>query len=243
MAVLTASILSAVGITSVSAALSSTAFTVGTSAISWGVAIDTALTLGVAAASAATTAVSAAEQSAALKQQARSAEEAAAAKREAEYASARSVDFARENRLRILRAQQRDLIAKNRAALGASSIDSAGTPLLLEIDNAMNSELDIQNTAINFNEEAKGRRYSGDLAFAAGKNEGAALRAQSRATIASGMTSAGLQFGTALLTAGSSLLAKARPVVQELTPVSHTPAYTSRSARFVPFDRVPRYQM
>ena len=47
--------------------------------------------------------------------------------------------------------------------IGAGGLDYSGTPLLVEINNAMNMELDIQNERINVENENRLTRYRGQL--------------------------------------------------------------------------------
>lgn len=130
-------------------------------------AISTAVSVAVSVATAITSGVIGYQQN---KAQAKNAEAMAEQERaNAERARAASEQQAKQIEQkqaaeeRIQRERNRSLLARNRARIGAGGLDYSGTPLLVEIGNAMDMELDLQNSRINAQNEMQNARYQGHL--------------------------------------------------------------------------------
>lgn len=130
-------------------------------------AISTAVSVAVSVATAITSGVIGYQQN---KAQAKNAEAMAEQERaNAERARAASEQQAKQIEQkqvaeeRIQRERNRSLLAQNRARIGAGGLDYSGTPLLVEIGNAMDMELDLQNSRINAQNEMQNARYQGHL--------------------------------------------------------------------------------
>lgn len=113
-------------------------------------------------------------------------------------------------RERALRAQMKSKLAQNRAVIGAGGLDYSGTPLLVEINNAMNMEMDIQNERINVENENRLTRYRGQLESISYQNKAIENRfaakqykQQGRNALMKGM----LEAGASVVTAGAGMFA------------------------------------
>lgn len=113
-------------------------------------------------------------------------------------------------RERLLRAQMKSKLAQNRAVIGAGGLDYSGTPLLVEINNAMNMEMDIQNERINVENENRLTRYRGQLESISYQNKAIENRfaakqykQQGRNALMKGM----LEAGASVVTAGAGMFA------------------------------------
>lgn len=118
-------------------------------------------------------------------------------------------------RERALRAQMKSKLAQNRAVIGAGGLDYSGTPLLVEINNAMNMELDIQNERINVENENRLTRYRGQLESLSYQNKAIENRfaakqykRQGRNALLNGMVEA----GGSVLRAGAGMFASGTKV-------------------------------
>lgn len=74
-------------------------------------------------------------------------------------------------RERAMRERNKALLAKNRSRIGAGGLDYSGTPLLVEINNAMNMELDVLQERNNAANEAQNVRYQGHLGYVNHSNQ------------------------------------------------------------------------
>lgn len=192
---------------------SAIAFTVGGVAVSWGSVAGAALTAGIGIASGVTSGImgqqanqqaknanALAEQNEKLADRAKTAAEEKARANESEGAA----------RERMLRAQMKSKLAQNRAVIGAGGLDYSGTPLLVEINNAMNMEMDIQNERINVENENRLTRYRGQLESISYQNKAIENRfaakqykQQGRNALMKGM----LEAGASVVTAGAGMFA------------------------------------
>lgn len=121
-------------------------------------------------------------------------------------------------RERALRAQMKSKLAQNRAVIGAGGLDYSGTPLLVEINNAMNMELDIQNERINVENENRLTRYRGQLESLSYQNKAIENRfaakqykQQGRNALLNGMVEAGgsvLSAGVGMFASGTKVSGK-----------------------------------
>lgn len=80
----------------------------------------------------------------------------------------------------IQRQKNKALLAQNRARIGAGGLDYSGTPLLVEIDNAMDMELDIQNDRISTQNRMQEERYQGHLLAVSHENRARTLDYQKK---------------------------------------------------------------
>ena len=153
-------------------------------AISTATAISTAISVAVSVASAITSGVIGYQQN---KAQAKNAEALA----EQERANAKRAELAAEQQAkqieqkqaaeeRIQRERNRSLLAQNRARIGAGGLDYSGTPLLVEIGNAMDMELDLQNSRIDAQNEMQNVRYQGSLLSISHENQARGYDYQSK---------------------------------------------------------------
>lgn len=200
--------------TAVSSALAATAFTIGDVAVSWGSVAVAALTAGVGVASGVTSGIMGQQQA---NQQAKNANALAEQHEKlADRAKTAAEEKARANesegaaRERMLRAQMKSKLAQNRAVIGAGGLDYSGTPLLVEINNAMNMEMDIQNERINVENENRLTRYRGQLESISYQNKAIENRfaakqykQQGRNALMKGM----LEAGASVVTAGAGMFA------------------------------------
>lgn len=193
---------------------SAIAFTVGGIAVSWGSVAGAALTAGIGIASGVTSGIMGQQQA---NQQAKNANALAEQNEKlADRAKSAAEENARANesegaaRERLLRAQMKSKLAHNRAVIGAGGLDYSGTPLLVEINNAMNMELDIQNERINVENENRLTRYRGQLESISYQNKAIENRfaakqykQQGRNALMKGM----LEAGASVVTAGAGMFA------------------------------------
>lgn len=193
---------------------SAIAFTVGGIAVSWGSVAGAALTAGIGIASGVTSGIMGQQQA---NQQAKNANALAEqnqqmAKRAVQAAEeqARTNESEGAARERALRAQMKSKLAQNRAVIGAGGLDYSGTPLLVEINNAMNMEMDIQNERINVENENRLTRYRGQLESISYQNKAIENRfaakqykQQGRNALMKGM----LEAGASVVTAGAGMFA------------------------------------
>lgn len=136
-------------------------------AISTATAISTAVTAVVAAAAAVTGGIMGYQQNRAQADNAAAMaeQERLNAQRAQQAANQKAIAIEQEATAKeqIQRQRNKALLAQNRARIGAGGLDYSGTPLLLEIDNAMNMELDIQNDRISTQNRMQEERYQGHL--------------------------------------------------------------------------------
>lgn len=206
-------------VSAVGSAMAATAFTVGGVAVSWGSVAGAALTAGVGVASGVTSGIMGQQQA---NQQAKNANALAEQNEKlADRAKSAAEEKARANesegaaRERLLRAQMKSKLAQNRAVIGAGGLDYSGTPLLVEINNAMNMELDIQNERINVENENRLTRYRGQLESLSYQNKAIENRfaakqykRQGRNALLNGMVEA----GGSVLRAGAGMFASGTKV-------------------------------
>lgn len=89
----------------------------------------------------------------------------------------------------IQRQRNKALLAQNRARIGAGGLDYSGTPLLVEIDNAMDMELDIQNDRISTQNRMQEEQYQGHLLAVSHENRARSFDYQKKQYKTAGTTS------------------------------------------------------
>ena len=197
---------------------SAIAFTVGGIAVSWGSVAGAALTAGIGIASGVTSGIMGQQQAKNANALAEQNEKLADRAKTAAEEKARANESEGAARERMLRAQMKSKLAQNRAVIGAGGLDYSGTPLLVEINNAMNMELDIQNERINVENENRLTRYRGQLESLSYQNKAIENRFaakqykhQGRNALLNGMVEAGgsvLRAGAGMFASGTKVSGK-----------------------------------
>lgn len=86
----------------------------------------------------------------------------AQAAKEAAETQARANDRQAAYKERLERDRNRRRLALNRARIGATGIDYSGTPLLVEVENAINMEMDVLNERNRANDQSAMIRWQGN---------------------------------------------------------------------------------